>query len=116
MSEHSPQAARRAAPRPGEAEHELAAGAADQARGVRLLVLGAVVAVLAPLTGFLVGSMIGPSSDVEDVDAMFVSMFVGLVVGGLGAAVALLGVLRWNSGNRRRWAVQDSAAGTQELQ
>lgn len=109
MSEHSPSTAPQAAPRSAEAERELATGAAEQEGGVRLLVVGAVVAVLAPLAGFLIGSIIGPSSDVEDVDAMFVSMFVGLIVGGLGAAVALLGLMRWNRGNRRTWSVRDSS-------
>ena len=83
---------------PVEYERQLMSDAADQAVGVRLMVAGAVVAVLAPLAGFLVGSMIGPSSDPQALDAMFLSMFVGLVVGGAGAVVGILGLLRWIAG------------------
>ena len=55
----------------------------------------AVVAILAPLGGFLAGSMIGPARDLGDYDAMFVAMFAGLMLGGIGAVVAGLGVLRF---------------------
>lgn len=69
-------------------------------RAVQLMVIGAVVAVLAPLGGFLGGSMLGPGPSDDDLDAMFVSMFVGLFIGGLGAALVLLGLTRWFSAAR----------------
>ncbi len=73
---------------------------ADRTRGIQMMVVGAVVAVLAPLGGFLGGSMVGPARQVGDLDAMFVWMFVGLLVGGIGAVVVLLGVLRWSRASR----------------
>ena len=71
---------------------------ADQrarARALQMMVVGAVVAILAPLSGFLAGSMIGPARELGDYDAMFVAMFVGLMIGGAGAVTAGLGVLRF---------------------
>ncbi len=68
----------------------------ERTRALQMMVVGAVVAVLAPLGGFLAGSMLGPGREVGDFDAMFVSMFVGLVVGGIGTVFVLLGLLRWS--------------------
>ena len=70
--------------------------------GIRMMVLGAVLAVLAPLAGFLTGSIVGPSRSMGDYGAMFVAMFLGLLVGGIGAVVVLLGLLRWNRATRHR--------------
>jgi hypothetical protein len=70
--------------------------------GIRMMVLGAVLAVLAPLGGFLAGSIVGPSRSMGDFDAMFVWMFAGLLVGGVGAVVVLLGLLRWSHATRHR--------------
>jgi hypothetical protein len=67
----------------------------QRTRAVQMMVLGTVVAVLAPLGGFLGGSMVGPARRMGDFDAMFVWMFVGLVVGGLGAILVLVGLMRW---------------------
>jgi hypothetical protein len=61
--------------------------------GVWLIIGGAVIAILGPLFGFLVGSMIG-IADGADLDAIYLYLFVGIVVGGLGVAVLLLGVRR----------------------
>ena len=71
----------------------------DSTRGVRLIVVGAVVALLAPLAGFLGGTMVG-SSTVGDFDPLFVWLFVGMVVGGIGGVVAIIGALRWNRANQ----------------
>ena len=70
--------------------------------GIRMMVLGAVVAVLAPLGGFLAGSIVGPSRTLGDYDAMFAWMFAGLLVGSIGAVVVLLGLLRWSHATRHQ--------------
>jgi hypothetical protein len=74
---------------------------ADRTRGIQMMILGAVVAVLAPLGGFLGGSIVGPAREMGDFDAMFVWMFVGLLVGGIGAVLVLLGLLRWSRATRQ---------------
>jgi hypothetical protein len=70
--------------------------------GITMMVLGAVLAVLAPLGGFLAGSIVGPSRSMGDYDAMFAWMFAGLLVGGIGAVVVLLGLMRWSHATRHR--------------
>lgn len=69
--------------------------APDRTRAVQMMVAGITVAVLAPLLGFLTGSIIGPSQDIGEYDAMFVALFVGLIVGGAGAVVGGLGLLKF---------------------
>ena len=64
-------------------------------RAVQMMVLGSVLAVLGPLGGFLAGSMIGLSRTLGDFDAMFVALFIGLLIGGVGAVIAGLGLLRY---------------------
>lgn len=66
-----------------------------RARAVRMMVLGSVLAILGPLGGFLAGSMIGLTRELGGFDAMFLAMFTGLLVGGLGAVIAGLGLLRY---------------------
>ena len=76
-------------------EASAGAGATEARRthAIQMMVLGAVVAVLGPLGGFLAGSMIGPGSGLGDFDAMYVALFAGLVLGGAGAVLAGLGLL-----------------------
>ncbi|MGV0579231.1 hypothetical protein ABQF17_07510 [Mycolicibacterium elephantis] len=57
--------------------------------------LGLAVAVLAPLFGFLVGGMFGPGTIGDTVDPMFLSLFAGIVIGGIGLLVAFAGGARW---------------------
>ena len=76
-------AARRPAPGPG------------RARAVQMMVIGSILAVLGPLGGFLAGSMIGLSRRLGEYDAMFIAMFAGLMVGGVGAVIAMLGLLSY---------------------
>ena len=73
----------------------------DRSRGGQMMVAGMTVAVLAPLLGFLAGSMIGPSQQVGDYDAMFVALFIGLLIGGIGAVVGGLGLLKFARNDAR---------------
>jgi hypothetical protein len=61
--------------------------------GVWLIILGVVLAALGPLFGFLVGSMVGIEDD-ADLDAIYLYLFGGIVVGGIGVGLALLGIRR----------------------
>ena len=82
----------------------------DQYPGVRLMILGAIVAVLAPLGGFLAGSIVGSTTEVASVDAQFAWMFAGLLVGGIGTLVLCFGVLRWTRAVRQQPEVDRSAS------
>lgn len=74
----------------------------DIDRATRMMILGAAVAVLAPLFGFLGGTMVGSSSTTEEVDPLVLWLIGGLVVGGIGGLVAIIGVLRWVGIDRHR--------------
>lgn len=78
------------------------AAVTERARGIRTTVLGGVVMVLAPLFGFLGGSMTGAGGAQDSLDPLVAWLFGGLVVGGVGGVVAILGLLRWT-----RSTVQD---------
>ena len=57
------------------------------------------MALLAPLTGFLGGTIVGSSGSRNALDTLFLWLFVGMVIGGIGGVVAILGALRWNRAN-----------------
>lgn len=87
----------------GSAAVEKPGGIADDGRPVVLeptppgtwrALLGTAVAVLAPLFGFLVGGMFGAGMVGESVDPMFLSLFTGIVIGGIGVLVAISGGAR----------------------
>lgn len=54
------------------------------------LIGGGILAALGPLFGFLVGSMIG-RGDGEGLSPLYIWMLVGLLIGGVGALMALMG-------------------------
>ncbi|WP_226437069.1 MULTISPECIES: hypothetical protein [Rhodococcus] len=62
--------------------------------GFWAIVGGAIVAALAPLFGFLVGSMIGLGDD-GDTAPLFLALIVGILVGGAGVGAAVLGARRY---------------------
>lgn len=62
--------------------------------GVWLVLLGSGVMVLGPLFGFLVGTMLGTDGDTLGMTPIFLFLFLGFLVAGVGLAVALLGVRR----------------------
>jgi hypothetical protein len=62
--------------------------------GGSLLVLGVVLAVLGPLGGFLAGSMVDIGDATQRVSPMFLYLFAGFVLGGLGLILAGFGGLR----------------------
>ena len=71
-------------------------------RGLWQVGLGGVLAVLAPLAGFLGGTMAGPGDEIFDIDALLAWLIGGLLVGGVGVLVAILGGLRWYRANQGR--------------
>ncbi|HSK33966.1 MAG TPA: hypothetical protein VK903_10810 [Propionicimonas sp.] len=62
--------------------------------GVWLIIGGGVVAALGPLFGFLIGSMLGSTTDTGDLSPIYLFLFGGIALGGVGVAAALLGARR----------------------
>ena len=62
--------------------------------GTWLIIGGGVVAAFGPLFGFLIGSMLGSTTDTGDLSPIYLFLFAGIALGGLGVAAALLGALR----------------------
>ena len=62
--------------------------------GVWLIVGGGIVAALAPMFGFLIGSVIGSTTDKSDLSPIYLFLFGGIAVGGLGVGAVLLGARR----------------------
>lgn len=71
---------------------EVNEGTEPVAPGQWMTILGLIVAVLAPLAGFLGGSSTGA---VARENALGVWLITGLVIGGLGVLVAFIGGQRW---------------------
>ena len=64
--------------------------------------LGTAVAVLAPLFGFLIGGAFGAGTTGDSMDPMFLSLFTGIVIGGIGLLVAFSGGARlWRHFHRQ---------------
>lgn len=63
-------------------------------RGSWRLLLGAGLALLGPLFGFLIGSSMGPGDRTADMSPLQLALFVGFAIGGLGILVALTGARR----------------------
>jgi hypothetical protein len=64
------------------------------------LVLGLFITTLGPLFGFLYGSMRGADPDAA-IPPMYLGLFVGFVVGGLGLGMALMGGWKLWKASRR---------------
>lgn len=62
--------------------------------GAWLVIGGGVVAALGPLFGFLAGSMMGSTTGTGDLSPIYLFLFLGLLVGGLGIGAVLLGIRR----------------------
>ena len=62
--------------------------------GIWLIIGGSLVAVLGPMFGFLIGSILGSTTDRGDLSPIYLFLFGGIVVGGLGVGAALLGARR----------------------
>ena len=67
--------------------------------GTPAIIIGGAVAIFAPLTGFLGGTIVGSSDTVGELDPLFLWLFVGMIIGGIGGVVAIMGALRWNRAN-----------------
>lgn len=64
------------------------------APGLWAVILGVVIGALAPLGGFLFGSILGPGESGQAINPMFLSLFIGIVAGALGLLLAAFGGFR----------------------
>jgi len=62
--------------------------------GMWLIIGGGLVAALAPMFGFLIGSVIGSTTNRDDLSPIYLFLFGGIAVGGLGVGAVLLGARR----------------------
>ena len=58
--------------------------------GFWLIIGGGLVAALGPMFGFLIGSVIGSTTDRDDLSPIYLFLFGGIVIGGLGVGAVLL--------------------------
>lgn len=86
--------------RPSDESHP--APQPDPSRGIRSVILGSLLAVLAPLGGFLGGSMTGTAGPLDEIDPLVLWLVVGMGVGAIGVAIAIRGGLLWVRANYSR--------------
>lgn len=76
---------------------------APTAPGFWLVTLGAALAALAPLFGFLFGVTSGRSDADGLFSPLYWGLFVGVIIGGIGVLMAVLGGIRlWRSAQASR--------------
>lgn len=62
--------------------------------GLWLVIGGLVVATLGPMFGFLLGTILGSTTQVGDLQPIYLFLFLGLLVGAVGIAMMLVGARR----------------------
>ena len=78
--------------------------------GLSPLILGVVIAALAPLFGFLIGSLMGPADDGATFLPIYWGLFGGVVIGGIGLVIALVGGMKlWRHTHRKEERPADEA-------
>ena len=81
--------------------------------GFWMTLLGVVVAILAPLFGFLVGSASGMPEGDPLLSPLYWGLFAGVVIGGLGVVAAVLGGRKlWLHAHREDRAERAAREGT----
>ena len=78
--------------------------------GLWTLILGFSIAVLAPWFGFLVGSAMGAGDADANFSPLYLALFIGVVIGGIGVVIALLGGRRIYRDRRAASAADADAA------
>lgn len=70
--------------------------------GSSTLVLGIVIAALAPLLGFLGGSLAGEAPGEMLFEPIYWGLFIGVIIGGIGVLMAIVGGRRLWLHNKKR--------------
>lgn len=73
--------------------------AAERARCIRWMLIGAFVGIFGPIIGFLGGSIVDAEQLIGGLEPLFVWLFFGMMVGGVGVCVGIIGALRWVKGD-----------------
>lgn len=72
---------------------------ADRTRCIRWMLIGAFVGIFGPIAGFLGGTIVDADQLIGGLEPLFVWLFLGMMVGGVGVCVGIIGALRWVKGN-----------------
>jgi hypothetical protein len=75
------------------------AASADRARCIRWMLIGAFVGIFGPIAGFLGGTIVDSEQLIGGLEPLFVWLFLGMMVGGVGVSIGIIGALRWVKGN-----------------
>lgn len=80
------------------------------APGFWMTLLGSCLAAIAPLFGFLFGSMRGRPNEDLAMDPLYLGLFAGVLVGAVGVLLAVLGGVRlWRNSHRADAAAAGAA-------
>ena len=69
--------------------------------GLWMTVTGAAIALLAPLFGFLIGTAIGRDGGGVGLSALYLGLFLGVIIGGCGVLAAVAGGRRLYQATRQ---------------
>lgn len=84
----------------GRATHVPAMGSAhERTLSIRLMMTGVLVGLFGPIGGFLGGGIVSAEATIVGLEPLFVWLFFGIIVGGVGVAIGILGAVRWVRGN-----------------
>ncbi|MDY7527409.1 MULTISPECIES: hypothetical protein [unclassified Cryobacterium] len=71
----------------------------DRGVSIRLMLIGVLVGLFGPIGGFLGGTIVNADHTIAGLEPLFVWLFLGMTVGGIGVTVGIIGALRWVRGN-----------------
>lgn len=79
------------------------------APGFWATILGVAIAALAPLFGFLTGVMSKTTEDSAFMSPIYLGLMTGVIIGGLGVALAVFGGMRLWRHHRQRSELDEKA-------
>lgn len=77
--------------------------------GLWWILLGGMLAILAPMFGFLIGTMVGENAAGSSFTPVYMGLFIGVLIGSVGVLVAMAGGWKLYKANRERNQEQDRA-------
>ena len=81
------------------------------APGFWMVTIGVVIAALSPLFGFLIGVMSKRPQTSDAIDPLYLGLFSGVIVGGVGVVLAVAGGMRLWRHHKTGTPASDQTAG-----